>query len=1456
MVFILVEESSAVNYTWTGTTSTAFNTTTNWAPNGLPGASDYITIVNAANLPILANNVTVARLTVSSGTLNLNTFTITLSGRITTTGGAINNGNISANVTRASLANATFGAAVTITTDTIELNTNTFSSSFSLTYRGTQAINNTTGGNTFNGTTSITQTNTSNSVLTFGKSFADIFNGVLTITNNCTNGTKWLMIGCKFATSQFNNNVTLNLGNANSIIVLGRDSATTTLTLASGRTITSGAFTAGYVEFRNFLQNGTTAQNFIAPVTGYFSFLNARFGGSVTTTCGAVYCTASVFNGASNVFTHNAPLIPSHISSGVFAGTTANTFINNASGRIDVSELNWADVTFNGPANFYNNSTGQINIGIGGTVWINDDVKVYSTGSGDVAFQYPQITLATTKTITAPTFSSGSLYIHNFKQLGTQAQNITLTGSAKLYLGVGTVFNGSLTASAPNLFLNGGTYNGATNLFTQTGTTINSSIGGCTFAGATSNTITNTGTGEIRMATSNPDIFNGPTTFTNSNTGTINVGYSTANNQLNQNVTVNSSAAGTIAFAQSTGTCVLANTKTISEGTFTAGNLRFRNFTQTGTTNQAITLTGTASTYFETGTTFNAQLLVSAPNLFLNGSTFNGYASFIKTSSTLNISTGGNTFNGWLGYISNWGNGEMRLSNTTGDIYSSATLAVFDNQGTGITNVAYNGNTQFNGSINVHSIANGTIAFSQGTGTATLAVGRTINPSGFTFGNLRLKKFTQLGTATTQILTTTGTSSIYFETGTTFNSTIYCTAPNIYLNGATFNGFSKFTKTAGISNFSVGGNTFNGATEIINNGTDDFTMGTTNPDKFYGTSSTFTNNGSGYFDIAYSSAGNQFAGTNMIVNSTTPYGIWIGFGGGTTTFQYGNIFPGYLGSFIDGPFSISNFTYLPGSMMQEYWTLTGNAYFQTNNSTYNNVIHITAPSILLSTSVFNNGGRFYRTGNNNDYSFGGNTFGADAYYINQSTVGSWYISSSVGDTYQGNVYYSGSGTIYPAASGTSNFEGTFISMNMPCHFGALGGTVRVAGSGPQMIMGVTPTLPILTIDKTANEFYIDFDLPITNQLNMQNGALNLNGYNLIITNPNPSAITRTAGYIISEQTNNNSKLTWQIGTNTGAHVIPFGNSSGNYIPFTFNLNSGNAGNVTLSTYGTTANNLPLPTTPTLVTHINDAFGNNNSANTVDRFWQIDVTGTTANATLTFKASPAEVGTIVGMKAQRWNSTTLAWDTPLGGQTSLPDGVIVPNVTQFSPWTLSGNNSPLPIELLSFNATPHNNIVNLNWITATETNNDFFTVERSTDGIHFEPIITVDGAGNSFSTLHYSSVDEKPIIGVSYYRLKQTDYDGQYSYSNIVSVAFNLPNATVTIYPNPSDNGMVYIQSTELNDANLICRITNSLGEIIFEKTVFINGATLIEPNKKPAAGIYTLTLLSGKTIITQKLIIR
>jgi hypothetical protein len=176
---------------------------------------------------------------------------------------------------------------------------------------------------------------------------------------------------------------------------------------------------------------------------------------------------------------------------------------------------------------------------------------------------------------------------------------------------------------------------------------------------------------------------------------------------------------------------------------------------------------------------------------------------------------------------------------------------------------------------------------------------------------------------------------------------------------------------------------------------------------------------------------------------------------------------------------------------------------------------------------------------------------------------------------------------------------------------------------------------------------------------------------------------------------------------------------------------------------------------------------------------------------------------------------------------------------------------LPIELLSFTASVQNSNVELNWITTSENNNDYFNVERSTDALNFTSIGTINGAGNSDETIKYSAVDDRPFPGVSYYRLVQTDYDGKRSYSDIVAVEFN--EYSLAIYPNPFSDETTFQTTEDLKGASLT--VYNSYGHLV-KQIKNISGQTFTLARENLSGGLYIIILeQDGKILASDKLIV-
>lgn len=186
---------------------------------------------------------------------------------------------------------------------------------------------------------------------------------------------------------------------------------------------------------------------------------------------------------------------------------------------------------------------------------------------------------------------------------------------------------------------------------------------------------------------------------------------------------------------------------------------------------------------------------------------------------------------------------------------------------------------------------------------------------------------------------------------------------------------------------------------------------------------------------------------------------------------------------------------------------------------------------------------------------------------------------------------------------------------------------------------------------------------------------------------------------------------------------------------------------------------------------------------------------------------------------------------------------------------------LPIELLSFDAKPNEDKVDLTWVTATEINNDFFTVQKSKNGIDWEDVLEVDGAGNSNQVLNYFDSDYSPYSGLSYYRLKQTDYDGKFTFSNVVPVKYESSReGNMSLFPNPIKGGdLLNLSFEDIEEDEVLVVLRDVTGKEFYSK-LFIgieNGKLIGLPIEKVIpSGLYLITATSENRIYSQKLLVK
>lgn len=368
------------------------------------------------------------------------------------------------------------------------------------------------------------------------------------------------------------------------------------------------------------------------------------------------------------------------------------------------------------------------------------------------------------------------------------------------------------------------------------------------------------------------------------------------------------------------------------------------------------------------------------------------------------------------------------------------------------------------------------------------------------------------------------------------------------------------------------------------------------------------------------------------------------------------------------------------------------------------------------------------------------------------------------------------------------------------------------------------------------------------------GIINItNGCKLVVDNPDNNAIIQIGyGYIQSEGASN--EIVWTVGTGNGnSYVIPFGNSA-NYLPISFQAASGSdvAGKIIFSTYATPTwkNSDYLPPG---VTDINSN-GVDNSANVIDRFWQINPQGyitkpSLSNLVFTYSdneyAAPNTIAE-AGLIAQRWNNTAHTWSDYFSASSIKPvsNTISVASIAGaqlFDWWTMVNASSPLPVTITYFDATVNNKKVVSRWQTATEQNSSHFELWRSRNRTQFDSIARIEAAGNSSVLLQYSFTDIVPYPHDSYYRLKIVDRDGRYQWSSIARVTID-DGTNIFLYPDPASDNIFISSSKDFLNGKPKAKVYDAKGQLI---GVFLINATIQPYNiSRLAAGSYRILIVS------------
>ncbi len=419
-----------------------------------------------------------------------------------------------------------------------------------------------------------------------------------------------------------------------------------------------------------------------------------------------------------------------------------------------------------------------------------------------------------------------------------------------------------------------------------------------------------------------------------------------------------------------------------------------------------------------------------------------------------------------------------------------------------------------------------------------------------------------------------------------------------------------------------------------------------------------------------------------------------------------------------------------------------------------------------------------------------------------------------------------------------------------------GGTVEFFGESIQFVKGTgTHNFGNLEVNKSARNVYLFGNITVNDKITFTSGGIRTAGRYIYLNSADESAIE---GYnesrYVKMESNGNLFREIQQGR---SYFYPIGDLN-NYTPVEITVNT-----ASLDPDASISINVQDQQHPNL-----SPLGVTEGAR-INRYWQIEPTGVNSidyDIELQFVD-----GDIVENDSAIENTVVAKWDganwefgpnNPVdngGGTWSIDWG----NLTSFSNFTVTDESAVLPIELLQFEAKVENNKVKLLWSTASEINNDYFTIEKTMNGVDFEMVTTLPGAGNSNQLLEYSTYDNEPYQGVSYYRLKQTDFDGKYEYSELVPVTYlgEEKEKTIKVFPNPLTEGNLIFRAIGFDNGDMVDIVISDIyGNRILERTFNTDDAGTFRHSLMTgnilSKGLYIVTVKVGQKVHNEKVIVR
>ena len=403
--------------------------------------------------------------------------------------------------------------------------------------------------------------------------------------------------------------------------------------------------------------------------------------------------------------------------------------------------------------------------------------------------------------------------------------------------------------------------------------------------------------------------------------------------------------------------------------------------------------------------------------------------------------------------------------------------------------------------------------------------------------------------------------------------------------------------------------------------------------------------------------------------------------------------------------------------------------------------------------------------------------------------------------------------------------GNFSNNNANITFANIGsGTLEFNGSAAQTFTNTTGSLVLnnVTMNHTGTGVIIS---GANSNMNVgSTGTLTLNTGKIITSVANEVNVTNTASAAVTPGNISSyveGKLRRTIGTTAAAYDFPVGNSARGYERANIVYTTAPSASYNLLSYFSNWSTTPNGPTSSECTTAN--YSTSPALN--HGYWTIDAsigspTGT-YTVTLYNRSYTNNTGTQWSVM-KRTPSSSGVWG--LNGTCNLAStaGVTLRNgMSGFSDFATVQFGSALPVEILYFTAVQDAVGVMTSWATATETNSDYFVVEKSTDGISFHDLGTVDGAGNSSAQILYSFPDTHPANGINYYRLRQVDFDGTRHYSDVAAVNILPFQNALSVFPNPSFD-FIQCEFASAADGAVVMQIHDVTGKEVLSQRVLVN----------------------------------